>query len=164
VDNLVDSKVTKEEAVQLAKETTEVLDRLNIPTKGFSFTGDDPQPEESIDGISIDVNSMKWITSTDAIEIKIPLLHFGTKRRGRVVGVDYFEPGGSFAKMDQFVPQQLTRRMIVSKRASLYDFLGKLEPIKAKLKLDEREVVLLTSGWDDVVSPEVRNKWLSNFL
>ena len=164
VDNLIDSKVTKEEAVQLAGETTEVLNRLNIPTKGFSFTGDDPQPEESIDGISIDVNSMKWITSTDAIEIKIPLLHFGTKRRGRVVGVDYFEPGGSFAKMDQFVPQQLTRRMIVSKRASLYDFLGKLEPIKAKLKLDEREVVLLTSGWDDVVSPEVRNKWISNFL
>ena len=163
VDNLLESKVTKEETIQLAKDTIEVLDRLSIPTKGFSFSFEDPQPEETVDGISIDVNGMKWITGVDAVEIKIPPLHFGTKRRGRVVGVDIFE-GGNFAKMDQFVPKVLTRRMIVSKRASLYDFLGKLEPIKAKLKIDEREVVLLTRGWDDAVDPNIRNKWLHNFL
>ena len=164
VDNLLESTVTKEDAVRLAEDTTEVLNRLNLPTKGWSFTGEDPQPQETLDGISIDVNSMKWITVIDTVEVKIPPLHFGTKRRGRVVGVDLFESGGDFAKMDDFVPVKLTRRMIVSKRASLYDSLGKLEPIKAKLKLDERDVVLLTVGWDDAVSPEVRTKWLKNFL
>ena len=66
--------------------------------------------------------------------------------------------------MDEFVPKSLTRRMIVSKRAGLYDFLSKLEPIKAKLKLDEREVVLLTKDWDDVVDVNIRSKWLKNFL
>ena len=164
VDNLLDSKVTKEEAVKLAEDTTEVLNRLSLLTKGFSFSGEDPKPEETIDGISIEVNSMKWTTVVDTVEVKIPQLHFGTKRRGRVVGTDFFETGGNFAKMDSFVPVKLTRRMIVSKRASLYDSLGKLEPIKAKLKLDEREVVMLTTGWDDHVTPVIRTKWLKNFL
>ena len=66
--------------------------------------------------------------------------------------------------MDDFVPKKLTRRMIVSKRAGLYDPLGKFEPIKAKLKLDEREVVQLTKDWDDCVSESIRSKWLKNFL
>ena len=164
VDNLMDSKVSKEEALLVAKHTTEVLNRLNVPTKGFSFSGEDPQPEETVDGTSIDVNGMRWITSVDAVEVKIPPLHFGTKCRGRVTGVDFFENGGSLAKMDEFVPKSLTRRMIFSKRAGLYYFLGKLEPIKAKLKLDEREVVLLTKDWDDVVDVNIRSKWLKNFL
>ena len=164
VDNLLESKVTKEEAVELANDTTEVLDRLHLPTKGFSFSGEAPKEQETLDGISIEVNSMKWTTGVDTIEVNVPPLHFGTKRRGRVVGVELFEAGGDFTKMDQFVPVKLTRRMIVSKRASLYDSLGKLEPIKGKLKLDERQVVQLTDGWDDVVSPEVRNKWVRNFL
>ena len=164
VDNLLDSKVTKEDAVDLANDTTEILNRLSLPTKGFSFSGEAPQEQETIDGISIEVNGMKWTTAVDTIEVSVPPLHFGTKRRGRVVGVEVFEHGGDFAKMDQFVPEKLTRRMIVSKRASLYDSLGKLEPVKGKLKLDERQVVLLTEGWDDVVPDDVRNKWLRNFM
>ena len=107
---------------------------------------------------------MKWATVVDSVEVKIPELHFGNKLRGRVVGAEYFEKGGDFAKMSSFVPGKLTRRMIVSKRAALYDSLGKLEPIKAKLKLDERDVVLATKGWDDAVTSDIRNKWLNNFL
>ena len=77
---------------------------------------------------------------------------------------EYFPIGGDFEKMDAYVPTKLTRRMIVSKRASLYDVLGKLEPIKAKLKIDEREAVSLTANWDDPVPIPVRNKWVKNFL
>ena len=66
--------------------------------------------------------------------------------------------------MDAHVPINLTRRMIVSKRASLYESMGKLEPIKAKLKIDEREAVMLTSNWDDAVPSNIRNKWIQNFL
>ena len=91
-------------------------------------------------------------------------MHFGNTCRGRVVTDQYFEPGGDFAKMDKFVPAKLTRRMIVSKRASLYDALGKLEPIKAKLKVDERLAVQLTKDWDDCVPPDTRKKWVHNFL
>ena len=77
---------------------------------------------------------------------------------------EYFETGGNLAKMNVFVPQKLTRRMIVSKRAALYDPLGKLEPIKAMLKMHEREVVQATADWDSVVDANLRSKWVQNFL
>ena len=163
-DNLLDSTVTIEDAESLAKDTTEVLNRLSLPTKGFSFTGKDPEPQESLDGVSIDVNGMRWCTVVDTIEVKIPSLHFCKRLRGRVVNAEYFEVGGDFAKMNSFVPEKLTRRMIVSKRAALYDPLGKLEPIKAMMKVHEREVVLKTNDWDDVVDKNTRNKWVKNFL
>ena len=105
IENLMDSKVSKEKALLVAEHTTEVSNRLNVPTKGFSFSVEDPQPEETVDSTSIDVNGMRWITSDDTVEVKIPPLHFGTICRGRVTGVDFLENGGSLAKMDEFVPK-----------------------------------------------------------
>ena len=164
VDNLMDSMNSLEEAEALGVETTEVLDRLSLKTKGFTFSGGKPQPDETTDGVSIDVNGYRWFPELDVLEPKIPPLHFAKKSRGRVVDTEYFPLGGDFDKMDLYVPKKLTRRMIVSKRASIYEALGKLEPIKAKLKIDEREAVSLTSDWDDAVPTTVRNKWLHNFL
>ena len=164
VDNIMESKNTIEEVKSVAEATGEVLGRLNLNTKGFTFSGEDPSPEETTDGVSLDVNGYKWFPLLDIIEPKVPPLHFGKKCRGRVVGAEYFEIGGNFAKMDAHVPAKLTRRMIVSKRASLYESLGKLEPIKGKLKIDEREAVMITSGWDDAVPSNVRSKWVQNFL
>ena len=163
-DNLLNSTATLSDAENLAEATSEVLDRLNLPTKGFSFSGKDPQPQESLDGVSIDVGGMRWCTAVDSIEVKVPCLHFGKRLRGRVIGVEFFTENGDFAKMDSFVPAKLTRRMIVSKRAALYDPLGKLEPVKAMLKIHEREAVLATTGWDDFVSSSLRSKWVKNFL
>ena len=40
----------------------------------------------------------------------------------------------------------------------------KLEPLKGKLKIDEREAVMITSGWDDAVPSNIRSKWVQNFL
>ena len=164
VDNLMESKNSIEEIRLLGADTTEVLDRLNLKTKGFTYSGEDPQPDETIDGVSLDVNGYRWFSKLDIIEPKIPLLHFSKKSRGRIVDAEYFPIGGDFEKMDAYVPTKLTRRMIVSKRASLYEVLGKFEPIKAKLKIDEREAVSLTANWDDPVPIPVRNKWVKNFL
>ena len=50
---------------------------------------------------------MKWTTVVDTIEVRIPPLHFGTKRRGRVTGVDFFDGGNDVAKMENFVPANL---------------------------------------------------------
>ena len=164
VDNFLDSKATLEEAKDAAAETEEVLARVGIFTKGVSYSGEDPQPKETNDGVSIEINAMRWHTKLDMLEPKVPPLHFGNVCRGRLVNVEFFEHGGDLAKMDSFVPKALSRKMIVSKRAALYDFLGKFEPIKAKLKLDESEVVRLTKGWDDPVPSDIRSKWLRNFL
>ena len=53
--------------------------------------------------------------------------------------------------------------MIFSKKASLFDILGKFVPVDTKLKLDLRKAVQSTQGWDDPVPPELRSKWVDNF-
>ena len=115
----MESKNSLHEVKTLGLQTTEVLDRLSLKTKGFTFSGEDPQPEETTDGISIDVNGYRWLSKLDLIEPKIPPLHFGKKSRGRVVETGFFKIGGDLAKMNAYVPEKLTRR------AGLYEILGK---------------------------------------
>ena len=76
--------------------------------------------------------------------------------------VEFFE--GDFGKMAEFVPKELSRRQIVSKRASLYDMLGKISPAIANLKLFEKEVLMCTMGWDDAVPESLRLKAVQNFV
>ena len=66
--------------------------------------------------------------------------------------------------MDKFVPEKLTRRMIVSKFSSIFDLPGKLVPVLTALKADVSEAIMETKNWDDPVSPELRSRWVRNFL
>ena len=84
----MESKNSIEEIRLLGADTTEVLDRLNLKTKGFTYSGEDPQPDETIDGVSFDVNGYRWFSKLDIIEPKIPLLHFSKKYRGRIVDAE----------------------------------------------------------------------------
>ena len=105
---------------------------------------------------------MIWYTKMDLLEIPLPQLHFSNRSRGRlVVGTKIYD--GSI-NMDSFVPSQLTRRQIVSKYSSIYDPAGKLIPITTSLKLDVRLATEETSDWDDIVSTNLRAKWVNNFL
>ena len=70
---------------------------------------------------------MKLFTETDLMELKVQALHFDNICRGRVTTNKFFETGLDIAKMDAFVPVALTRWMLISKHASLYDELGKIE-------------------------------------
>ena len=77
VDNLLEPKENIEEARALGEDTTEVLDRLNLTTKGFTYSGEDPQPDETIDGVSMDINGYRWFSKLDIIEPKVPPLQPG---------------------------------------------------------------------------------------
>ena len=52
----------------------------------------------------------------------------------------------------------------MSKRAGIFDVLGKIEPIKAKLKVFERKVLHSTIGWDDPMPEELRAEAVKNFI
>ena len=64
--------------------------------------------------------------------------------------------------LEKFVPR-LTRRIFFSKNHSIFDPIGKLAPVMSILKMDLREVVKLTEGWDDPVPEETRSTWFKNF-
>ena len=134
MNNLLDSFTSKEDALRVTSALDRVLGDLGLNSRGWSHSGEPPLQEESLDGVSLDLMGIRWFSLTKTIQIKIPRLHFGQKRkRGRMdPNVEYFE--GDFGKMAEFVPKLLTRRQIVSKRAGIYDLLGKISPVLARLK------------------------------
>ena len=126
------------------------------------MSGSPPPEIVSKDGVTIGVGGFGWFPEADIVELKVPKLHFGKTRRGRLPdNVQLFE--GNEEELDAFVPKNLTRRQATSKLASLWDLLGKLAPIMTGLKLDLRETFQKTDGWDDGMPPDLRQKWLKNF-
>ena len=115
-----------------------------------------------MDKISVLVGGLRWFPEIDSVEIRIPLLHFNKKRRGKLPENTVFFDG-TMMRMEDFVPKKLTRRQIASKLGSVFDILGHLAPVLSGLKGDLRAVVLNTTGWDDPMPDNLRNKWLLNF-
>ena len=66
--------------------------------------------------------------------------------------------------MSSFVPDPLSRRQIVSKRASIFDMFGKISPVTAKLKRFERDVINSTDSWDAPIPDHLRLQAIQNFV
>ena len=162
VDDLMDSKGTKEECLDMTKAADELFDKVGLICKGWNYSGSPPSPKVSKDGLSVGVGGFGWFPEGDILELKIPKLHFGKARRGRVAdSVKLFE--GTEDDMDNFVPEPLSRRQVASKLGSLWDILGKLAPLMNGFKLDLREVFQNTESWDDGMPADLRQKWVKNF-
>ena len=162
VDDLGNSKSSLESCFELAKRADELFSTVNLHCKGWTFSGHDPQENVTKDGLSIGVAGLRWIPKLDAVQVKIPALHFGSRRRGKLdENTTFFN--GDFADLDKFVPQNLSRRITASKISSIFDIQGRLAPILIGMKSDLRQVVRSTSSWDEAMSSELRSKWLANF-
>ena len=136
---------------------------MGLKCKGWNFSGSPPASLVSKDGLSVGAGGFGWFPEGDILEQKIPRLHFGKPRRGRVAdSVRVFD--GTKDEMETFVPKLLSRRQVASKLASLWDVLGHLSPLMNGLKLDLREVFQNTDGWDDAMPGDLRQKWVKNFL
>ena len=164
VDDLGGSAIDLEALKKLTAEADKFFDLLGLACKGWSFSGSHPPPEVSEEDQTIKIAGMIWFTMLDLLEIPLPQLHFSNNTRGKLaIGTQVFD-GSMLEDMEKFVPKKLTRRMIVSKNSSVFDLPGKLVPILVGFKLDVRDAVRETKGWDDAVSPELRAKWVKNFL
>ena len=155
VDDLGHSEASKETIEQLIAEADDLFSKVGLACKGWSISGCSPPPDVCEENETVSIGGNKWHTKLDLIEVPLPLLHFSRKIRGRlVVGTEVFS--GSFADLEKFVPKSLTRRMVVSKVASVFDLYGKFTPTMTSLKVDLREAVKQTSGWDDAVPENLR--------
>ena len=163
VDDLADSKSTKEQCEQLIADAELNFDKIGLKCKAWSQTGNAPCEKASVDGISVMVGGIRWFPEIDEVETRIPLLHFSKKRRGRLSEDTVFFDG-TMMKIEDHVPRKLTRRQVTSKVAAVFDIIGHLAPAMSGLKSDLREVVKNTAGWDDAMPDNLRNKWLTNFL
>ena len=163
VDNLLNSFRNNLIASGVTKDVDDLFAEVGLFTRGWTHTGQEPNQEESADGVSLELMGVRWFSQFDTLQIKIPRLHFGKRVRGRLdPNTVLFE--GDFSEMSKFVPDPLTRRQVVSKRAGIYDVFGKITPIIAKLKVFERSVFNSTSSWDDGMPSYLRNEAVQNFI
>ena len=109
-----------------------------------------------------------FFPEVDAVMVKIGLLHFGKKKRGKLdEKTEFFLGTGNFLedkkKLEQFCPK-LTRRICTSKAASVFDLTGLVAPVMAGVKCLMRDTVKATSEWDEKIPDSLRDKWLEAFL
>ena len=170
VDDEGESKATREECYSLIEQANETFALVNLEIKEWLVSGEVPSDKISKDGASVDVGGMRWFPKLDTVEVKIPPLHFGKKTRGRlgskieIFGSFGISPAETLELLDGFVPKKLTRRMVASKRASIFDILGKLAVILISSSVLLRLTIKTTLGWDDEMPSDLRSKWLKQFL
>ena len=152
-DVLPGGKPTLEECFVLADQIAIVSGRGGLRLKNFAFTSVPPDKSISADGISIDVAGMRWNTTTDTLHMKIGMLNFAKKYRGK-------KPDNPECYI---IPIKLTRRICSSKVGEVCDLIGLLVPITARLKLDLHDLVILKLNWDDEIPEELRKLWKDNF-
>ena len=163
VDDLMDSKATKERCVKMAMAADDLFAKVGLKCKAWTISGEPPSSIVTKDGLSVGAGGFRWFPEGDFLELLIPALHFGKARRGRLGDeVKIFD--STKDDMESFVPEKLTRRQVSSKLASLWDLMGHLSPIMNGLKLDLREVFHNTESWDDAMPRDLRQKWVQNFL
>ena len=164
VDDLGDSGDTVEMIKNLIEDADNLLAKVGLACKGWTVSGSDPLEDVMEDGKSVSIGGMKWHSKMDFLEVPIPLFHFSKKSRGRLeIGTQVFS--GHFREdLEKFVPKDLTRKQILSRKASFFDVTGKFTPISSVLSHVLRKAIKETESWDEAVSDQLRSKWIGNFL
>jgi len=83
VDDLADSSALFAELKKMINSADSLLVSVGLRCKGWSFSGEDPHPDTSDNGETVDVAGISWATKLDTLEVKVPPLHFGKKARVR---------------------------------------------------------------------------------
>ena len=105
----------------MTKKADELFEDVELYCKGWSYSGSDPPPEVAEDDGTVSIGGMRWHPRLDLLQVLILKLHSSKKLRGRLPAKTEVFEGDSLDAMNSFVPEKLTRTMIFSKNASLFD-------------------------------------------
>ena len=84
VDDMGGSKPVKDELVQLIATADRHFDQIGLKCKQWTLSGEKPSDIVSEDGSRVLVGGSEWFPELDSFSIRIPLIHFGKLRRGRL--------------------------------------------------------------------------------
>ena len=134
-------------------EQTLSIGKMSV--KDFSLSGQPPTEKVSSDGVHVSIVGYLWNCVEDTLALDIKPLYFGKKVRGRM-------PPLVEGDVKEALATKFTRREMCGKVAGVYDPLGLVTPITAKLKLDLREIVKLQGDWDDPIEERFLDSWVDN--
>ena len=162
VDDIMGSYYTQKEVTELKKDLNETLEKYGMKIKGFASSYEKP-PTNISDGTSLVTGGYIWHPELDILFIRVQPLHYAEKKRGKIMTENIFMEG-TLQELDQFVPQDLTLRQVLSRGAQIFDPLGLISPWKTGVKILTRESLeSVKKDWDAPLSQELRERWIKKF-
>ena len=156
VDDILSGADTEEERNNQISQVQDLLSTAGFSLKYVVLSGMKPDIKASSDGETVKLLGYKWNTELDILYPGVSELNLNRKKKG----VRKANPNPIVTKEDaeELLSQvSLTRRIIISKIAEIFDPLGLWEPIKLQLKLQSSE--LNSIPWDKTLNPDNQVKW-----
>ncbi|XP_062602451.1 uncharacterized protein LOC134264167 [Saccostrea cucullata] len=161
VDDLLTSVNTVCEAKEIILNTERLLSCGGFHVKHWIVSGDQ---DDHFAGLNVlcaeqeNILGMIWLPKDDVWMFKAKL-NFSPKRRGKHTEDD-IEDGQL-----HLIPDSLTRKMVLSQVAGIYDPLGLVAPYVLSAKILMRTMCSKENqiGWDEPMSEDMRAKWVQFF-
>ncbi|XP_068229430.1 uncharacterized protein [Palaemon carinicauda] len=164
VDDILYSTDTIENAIKLIQDTERVLSQGSFRIKHWIVSGHYENCNiRIIESDSEKILGLKWNPVDDYFSFAVRL-NFTPRIRKVRSG-----PNLDISEFDYKFPEILTRRMILSQIASLYDPLGLVIPVLLKAKILMRSMISKGNSngggikWDDPLDDSMMNEWKAFF-
>ncbi|KAK3896107.1 hypothetical protein Pcinc_000205 [Petrolisthes cinctipes] len=166
VDDVIHSCDTVSEALRKLTDTGEILKVGGFQIKQWVISGDHDKvyDKKLVDTEMEKVLGMRWEPKKDQFIFKVSI-NFSKKYK-KV----HTEPNLTVDDIIKKAPNSLTKRMILSQVASLYDPLGLATPFTMRCKLLLTQLITLKNendgvelGWDDPIPYQMYNQWIYLF-
>lgn len=161
VDDLLGSVDSKYEAEDLMARVEKVLEKGGFHIKKCVMSG---VTKENVSMTGTEkVLGLLWEPETDRFVFKLNLRFCKVSNKGNI------KPAIRLEELEREMPSILTKRIILSQVASLYDPLGFVNPVTLKAKLMMRNLVKEAShntpgkGWDEPVDQDTYQEWEAHF-
>ena len=160
VDDTITGSNDEKTVMSQIKETLDAFSQGGFKLKYVVRSGEDPCEEASSDGTALKILGYKWSPRKDILNPGFTEVNFNKKRRGAK------KPNPFLVETEEDVSRLLdskniTRRLVVSKIAEIWDPIGIWEPYKLQLKLDNS--YLNGNDWDTPLNCNLQTHWKERF-
>ena len=161
IDDLARSFDTLPEAQRVAAIGLEKLKEFGLKSKGSVFTGV-KAPEEMVSSNgTVQVVGHAWESVQDTFQLRVPQIILGkkSKSKGKTTFLKVFK-GDSLEALNEFLPENLTFRNLLSLTAAVWDISGQMSPLTGMLWNCIRRACLRGRGYDRIISKDLRKEFV----
>ena len=156
VDDTLASHDSLEDCKEAAQAMAEILGTAGITVKEFTFSGHPPTEKVSSDGATVGALGYVWHPVGETLSISIKPTTLGKNKRARKPVPD------GVSLPEALAASAFTKRAMTSQVAGVFDPLGLVTPITARLKCDLAKVVALKVDWDQPLPDSMIPTWADN--
>ena len=155
MDDILSGAYSKDESLEHVNQVSTVLSHGGFSLKFVAQSGEDPPDKASSDGKSLKILGYRWFTKADILSPGFEEVNFNRKHRGAKKPNPFpvISPEDVGKLLDS---TKITRRLVVSKVAEIFDPVGLWEPYKLQLKLEQSD--LKDVGWDVELSEDLQHE------